>query len=781
MSAFIEFTQYQAEAFVVCLLVSLFWAGALLIGARGVERWGAISSAERLWIGALLLAVLPSLVAPTFAGLGLSLRAAPEAVTATYNVAASAFAPTPNVVAAPRVEPFDIDKIIGAAAILYIYGALLAFFLWATKNVGLYYAVSRATPVGDRRLLSGIEYWADRLGVRAPTLKQSRHVSSVCILGVLRQTILIPEGIEARVGRADLVLMCAHELAHVKRGDTKLFTATQIARILFWFNPLVARIAANAELAAEERADALVLAYGVDRRAYAAVFVEGLKFAAFRKNAQTALVHALAPSFTPPDRRGRRRRLTAILSADTPQKAPLVTRLMLSAAGAAVALAAVGQAALAVDPESAAARRASLNDMPIIGDVTSAFGEKHVRPDGSLGPAHAGVDIKAPRGAGIFAPGDGVVVEATDLYNREPAWGKVVIVDHGHGLVTRYAHLDSYRVKAGDRVKAGERIAAVGATGKVTGPHLHFETLRDGVAVDPADVIAAAPAAAAAVEPVEPIEPVAPVERLDAAPPASVAAPVDVVDAPAPAIPVDEAAAFADELTNRMMADAERRLLGAAEGGASGAFNLTLRHGDKVYRFSSDEPMTAERRADLRAALADMRAAQAATPHAANKRQRDLEHQAEAFARHAEHWRDMQSEAQTFTRDQERLHEALAISAQDRADFLREFQLSRRALLDLQRQAIIDARADFAADEGQPFDDAAADLDDAERDIADVDLSPEARREARARIDAARRALESDRQSHERAIKETRRSLDAQQEAIEREIDLLDAPTAMLQ
>ena len=84
--------------------------------------------------------------------------------------------------------------------------------------------------------------------------------------------------------------------------------------------------------------------------------------------------------------------------------------------------------------------------------------------------------LTSPPGAGtaVKAAGDGKVIAATRRYQGQRAWGNVVVIDHGHGLVTRYAHLDSFKVKKGDRVNAGEVIGAVGSTGKIYRPTSSF-------------------------------------------------------------------------------------------------------------------------------------------------------------------------------------------------------------------------------------------------------------------------------------------------------------------
>lgn len=117
---------------------------------------------------------------------------------------------------------------------------------------------------------------------------------------------------------------------------------------------------------------------------------------------------------------------------------------------------------------------------PADGPVVSGFGMRF-HPILRRNQMHRGIDIAAAQGAPIVAAASGTVVYA----GWERSYGKVVIIDHGGGFSTTYAHCSELLVSGGRAVRKGQRIARVGATGVATGPHLHFEVRRDGVAIAP--------------------------------------------------------------------------------------------------------------------------------------------------------------------------------------------------------------------------------------------------------------------------------------------------------
>jgi murein DD-endopeptidase MepM/ murein hydrolase activator NlpD len=121
--------------------------------------------------------------------------------------------------------------------------------------------------------------------------------------------------------------------------------------------------------------------------------------------------------------------------------------------------------------------------------ISSGFGFRSNPFGGGGGEFHPGLDFKGPFGAPIYAAARGRI----SFVGQRSGYGNCVEVDHGNGLITRYAHMSAFRTKVGTKVEAGQLIGQIGSTGRSTGPHLHFEVRINDRAVNPRPFLEAAP------------------------------------------------------------------------------------------------------------------------------------------------------------------------------------------------------------------------------------------------------------------------------------------------
>ena len=120
------------------------------------------------------------------------------------------------------------------------------------------------------------------------------------------------------------------------------------------------------------------------------------------------------------------------------------------------------------------------NLWPVEGRITGSFGER-IDPFNGEGAFHSGVDISSEVGSAVIAPADGAVTFADFL----GGYGRAIVIDHGHGITTRYGHLSSFAVASGQSVHRGDTIGYVGLSGRATGPHLHYEVRINEIPVNP--------------------------------------------------------------------------------------------------------------------------------------------------------------------------------------------------------------------------------------------------------------------------------------------------------
>ncbi len=113
--------------------------------------------------------------------------------------------------------------------------------------------------------------------------------------------------------------------------------------------------------------------------------------------------------------------------------------------------------------------------------ISSHYGQR-TDPFYKVTKFHGGIDFSGPNGIGIYATGDGVV---SKIQKSKNGYGNNIVIDHGYGYKTRYAHLNAIKVKKGEKVKRGQEIGTMGNTGKSTAPHLHYEVIKNNKTVNP--------------------------------------------------------------------------------------------------------------------------------------------------------------------------------------------------------------------------------------------------------------------------------------------------------
>jgi len=511
------------QASVTCVVVAAVLLAVLALVRR---HWPGVASQRLVWLLAMAAAAGAFMLALAPAGAGWRLLPSIEIAR-------------PAPVAAGAFPELALDDVLGgndgdddglarestpaprwllalSGGWLLCYGAGLGFGVARLVRArrALRGLLACATPL-DARALAGHAGF-DGAPDRMPAVLESGAPVSPMLAGLLRPVLLLPRHLRG-FDPAQQQLMVAHELAHWQRRDHWWLHASLLLQTVFWFNPALKALAGGLSHAQELGCDRHVLARRpvAARRDYAAALVAQLKvqltvrpggaiglaapFAGAGSGAAAAVRERLG-QLRLPDLGGSTRLAAAgktalgaccvvVIGAATLLQPAFAWRTPTPPVAGAAAPDGAAHAALHASRGEAVLPvwQAPLARVKI----NSAYGPRPVQPTSQASPFHHGVDLDARRGTALLAPADGIVAESTDLYQGQAKFGKVIVIDHGGGLRSMYAHLDQRAVRAGAFVTAGQAIGKTGNTGKTTGPHLHFEVERDGQRIDPQRLIAA--------------------------------------------------------------------------------------------------------------------------------------------------------------------------------------------------------------------------------------------------------------------------------------------------
>ncbi|MES2128136.1 MAG: M23/M56 family metallopeptidase [Pseudomonadota bacterium] len=438
-------TQTFFQASVSCVLAGLLALSMLSLAAR---LWPSLAQTRSVWLMAQAIA----------AGVFVLVLLPPSAQLRLV--------PTIEVAHTASVVPALDDGAMDFDAASSLFDRLAEGWLWL-YGAGLGAALLRQARAQWllRRLLAS----AHRIDSAAPLPIYETEAAVPPML--VASSLLLPAQLQA-LSEQQRALIIEHELTHWRRRDPLWLVASIVLQTVFWFNPAMRMLGQRLHGALELSCDAEVLRgqAAAQRHAYAAALVGQWKMQAGALAFGGATV-------------GER---IALIRNNSAAAANLAGRIGVALALAVLLAGSVMlQPAFAWLPEPKPAVALALANPLEHARITSKYGVvSPLRPKG-----HRGVDYAARKGTPVLASADGTVTASTDLFENQAKFGKVVTIEHGGKITTMYAHLDSRAVNPGQHVTRGQVIGLSGATGKTTGPHLHFETWRDGVIVDPQSLL----------------------------------------------------------------------------------------------------------------------------------------------------------------------------------------------------------------------------------------------------------------------------------------------------
>jgi len=299
---------------------------------------------------------------------------------------------------------------------------------------------------------------------------------SPMVFGFFRNNLLLPKSV-FNMSEKQRFLLIEHELMHIKRHDPKAVIISRLCACLFWFNPFIRYFEKRFLQTMELNCDLAVISiFPKEKLNYASALIESLKLT------KNTVDSGITSSFSGPQfsKRDFEKRIKMAMSEQSEHKYGLsqwLALVLLSLPISFISLAAKPFISMPI---------INATDLPGIkpvvnGRISSGYKDISAFRGNKL---HRAIDFAASIGTKVVASFSGKVLIADDA-TLHRNYGKVVLIEHEGKLQSLYAHLDSFSVEAGQYISAGQKLGTVGETGRTTGPHLHFELLKDGQHTDP--------------------------------------------------------------------------------------------------------------------------------------------------------------------------------------------------------------------------------------------------------------------------------------------------------
>lgn len=458
----------NALVLALCLTVpvaAVAFACACLLAPRAGHR------PDRIWSAALLASLMPLPLCVA------TLLAAPHLAPLTeawpLDMGAALAGPGVGETGGEARQAGTVRVIgwTGLIVLVWLAGAMGRAAIEISRSCTLRARLGQTRPA-PKALTSAVRRQAELLGIAPPRCRVAPDAPAFAA-GLVSPVLVMSERFQpGPAGR----LVLAHELNHIRRRDVLTAALVRAAGAALWFNPLWFAIERRRRLGVEIACDSAALAQEDpgSARLYARALLDAVR---------SGSGWPLTAGFGVAPRKAIEMRLTRILKpAPDPDRPALGLGL--------AALCAIVLATASTQMVYASGHvmdQVEFTHSVLEGRTTSVYGPRDIDLD--VPRFHGGHDIAAPAGTPVRAPAAGRVVHAEAGYGGHDSWGNVVVIDHGGGWQTVYAHLEGFEVESGERIAAGDPLGRVGSTGVTSGPHLHVEVRFEGERVDPVSVL----------------------------------------------------------------------------------------------------------------------------------------------------------------------------------------------------------------------------------------------------------------------------------------------------
>ena len=463
--------QWFTASILFQLAIFIAWSGILSALALIISKvFPKIINWSRFWQAWLIVALVPLM--PAFFSHANAII--PEQLKRAFGESQQSLMLHSSSVVSQMESSGELQGFISLVSLMLVFGVCFSLLRFAFGLLKVKQFIRQASVVTDLKNFTQAQQGT--IATTRTRILVTDQSLSPFVFGFFRVSMLLPQSVFT-MPAAQQNLLIDHELMHIKRQDPKAVILFRLCSCLFCFNPFIRFMEKRFLQCMELNCDSAVLsAHPKAKLTYARALIASLKLnkSPFDSGLTT---YFSGPGFNKQDFENR---IKLAMSGQSKNKFGWCARLVLVLMSFSI-----GFFAMAAKPFFLLHNFNQLNTDGILpvssGRISSGYDDisdfRGNRP-------HQGIDIAAAMGTDVVASFSGWVIIADDVTLHQN-YGKVILIEHRGQSQSLYAHLNSFSVESGQYISAGDKIGTVGATGRVTGAHLHFEVLENGKHADP--------------------------------------------------------------------------------------------------------------------------------------------------------------------------------------------------------------------------------------------------------------------------------------------------------